>query len=86
MAERYVTDSLEAYPIGACPACASTIGHADLTRCEDWSKFVSSDVEIPLLWIAEGPLKCSICGHQRQVKADVHSGSVKPVFESMSAA
>jgi hypothetical protein len=29
--ERYITDSLDAYPIGPCPDCGSTIAHADLT-------------------------------------------------------
>jgi hypothetical protein len=81
--ERYITDSLDTYPVGPCPSCGGTIARADLTRKEDWTAYVDAETEIPLLWIADGPLVCAICENSRQVTADVQTGSVKPVFTSM---
>ena len=84
--ERYITDSLNEYLIGACPNCGGTIGHADLERKEDWSKWFGGDCEVPFLWTAAGTLTCTICEGSRRVEADVQSGSVKLVFASMVAA
>lgn len=80
--ERYITDSLDDYSIGPCPNCGSTIGHADLTRKEDWPSWSGGDADVPLLWIADGTLTCTSCEHKRHIEADVRSGSVQPVFAS----
>jgi hypothetical protein len=76
--ERYITDSLDDYNVGACPACGSTIGHADLHRAFDeaWKSNGHAD----------GKLVCASCGHKRNVIADVSTGSVRPVFHSMKLA
>lgn len=83
--ERYITDSLDEYPVGPCPKCGSTIARADLERKEDWPKW-NGEGNVPLLWTAEGVLTCSVCEDQRTVTADVQTGSVKPVFASMRCA
>lgn len=81
--ERYITDSLDEYPIGRCPNCGSSIGHADLQRREDWGKWEGGDAEVPLLWQADGTLRCAVCEQLRHVTANVQTGSVKPVFASI---
>ena len=84
MAERYITDSLDEYPIGACTKCGGAIGHADLTRREDWATWPGGDSDVPLLWLAEGTLTCTVCEATRKVEANVQSGSARPVFQSMT--
>jgi hypothetical protein len=81
--ERYITDSLDRYPIGLCPKCAGSIGHADLTRREDWASWPGGDADVAFLWTAEGELVCASCEASRPVTADVQSGSVQQVFASM---
>ena len=82
--ERYITDRLDEYPVGPCQNCEGTIGHADLTRDEDWSRWPGGDSDVPLLSMASGTLTCASCEHSRSVKADTLTGSVIPVFESMT--
>ena len=81
--ERYITDSLDEYPIGPCPHCGGGIARADLERDEDWTNWLGGDTEVPLLWQASGKLRCAICEQLRNVTADVRTGSVRPVFQSM---
>lgn len=84
--DRYITDSLDEYPIGPCSNCNASIGRSDLEQKEDWKNWVGGDSPMPLLWTAEGVLTCSVCEDKRKVTADVQSGSVKPVFASMRLA
>jgi len=80
--ERYITDSLDEYPVGPCE-CGCTIARADLTRRENWDAWDGKDDHsVPLLWTADGVLTCSVCEKQRKITADVQSGAVRTVLAS----